>query len=112
MARQLVQPSSQVSGEPTITPPRPPTAITRPLTSGSRPTGKCCASALNAAPRHTETPTPISSRPTIIVPRLCAAPNTAAPAAANSSMPAVTRRGPKWSSITPAGICAPAKPRK
>lgn len=93
-ARQPAKPSSHSSGEPTTTPPRPPTAITKPFRSGSLATGKCCASALNAPPRHTETPTPINRRPTIIVPMSCAAPNTHAPAAATSSSAALTRRGP------------------
>jgi hypothetical protein len=93
-ARQLANVSTQVNGEPTTTPPRPPTAITRPFTNGSRAGSKYCASALNAAPRQTDTPTPIKRRPSIIAPIPCAVPNTQIPAAANSSVPAVTRRVP------------------
>ena len=85
-ARQLAKPSNHVSGEPTITPPNPPIAITSPFISGRRAAAKCCANALNAAPRHTDTPTPISRRPTIITPRLCAAPNTQMPSAANNNV--------------------------
>jgi hypothetical protein len=86
--------------------------MTSPFINGSWAASKCCASALNAAPRQTDTPTPVNSRPSIIMAMLCAAPNTQIPAAANNSVPAVTRREPKWSSSTPAGSCAPAKPRK
>ena len=61
--RQVANESSDASGDPTTTPPSPPIAIVKPLTSGSRATGKYCAEALNAALRHTDTPTPISEPP-------------------------------------------------
>ena len=63
--------------------------------SGRRASAKCCADALKAALRHTDTPTPIRNRPIISPASPWDAPNTQMPAAAKTSMLAVTRRGPK-----------------
>src|SRR5690606_3904502 len=65
-----------------------------------------------AAPRHTQTPAPISRRPAIRPASESDRPYTSVPAAATTSISALTRRGPQVSRNSPAGICISAKPRK
>ncbi len=110
--RQSVHDSSQPSGAPTTTAPSPPIAITTPLSKGMRDSGNQIDKAWMAAPRQTDTPTPIIRRPAASAAMLVAEANTSAPATATSSNAASVRRGPKRSSISPAGNWAQANPRK
>jgi hypothetical protein len=68
--------------------------------------------ALIAAIRQADTPKPIKARPSANSGTLCALANTMAPAPANSSKNASTRRGPQRSSATPNGTCAQANAKK
>ncbi|MNT40781.1 hypothetical protein D3C71_2078450 [compost metagenome] len=69
-------------------------AITSPFSKGMRDSGNHIDSAWMAAPRQTDTPTPIIARPAARPAMPGAKANTSEPATASSSNAASVRRGP------------------
>ena len=83
--------------------PKPPAASTQPLSAGNRAAGNHSTKALKLAIKQADTPKPIKPRPTINSSALSLTANNPAPAAANNSSVASTRRGPNRSSSMPSG---------
>ena len=83
--------------------PSVPKVMIQPVSEGIFSGGNHCEKALKEAIRQAETPSPIRPRPMAspVIEWLVA--KTAAPVAANSSSPALTRRAPKRSSSIPSG---------